>query len=396
MTAPAAATPHTARRPARHALGWALAGAVSVNAGAIFLAAFGAAIERDLGLSHTLLGTLQTGFFVGNAGGSILFSLLLRARGLRATALAALAAGVAGNLLSAVPHFWPLALGRTCLGAAACGMGLCAGSVIVHAFPHRQHALLNLLHACFIGGSGIGMLVTVPLATHLGGLWRAPLAFAGLLLLPLTAFALGPAPAAAASPTPGLHALLQTARRPALYRAGAVIGGYILAETAFILFFPIYLEQSGRTKAAAAASVAVLLAGLGLGRLLIAGSGGPAGGVRTTACLVATSGVGLGLAALSGLRGGATWLLLLAGLLAGPTAPLAISLAVRHAEEHRNEMLALTNLTLCLSGLVGGVLAGAWCDGFGVQASLLLCAALYTVSFLPLLGLRRPPATATP
>ncbi len=375
------------RRAEAWAILWGLIGAAAINTGAITVAALGTTIEHDLGITHTLLGVIQMGFFVGSAGGSLLFGMLLRRVGLKHTAILALSLAIVGSLFSSLPYLVPLMAGRVCIGVAVSIMGMFAGSVVVHAFPDRQHALLNLLHAAFIIGSGIGMLITVPLVSLLGAWWRVPPVLGALLLIPLTGLAALPhLPQSGTSALAGRAALRDVLRQPALYRTAIVIAGYILAETAFILFFPVYAQELGRNRAAAANTIAVFLAGILVGRLFIASTGGPGGGARTTLTLVASSGAALLLSVLSPSLPLATVLLFLGGVLGGPTAPLAISLAVHRIRDHRNEVLALTNLSLCASGLTASVLAGAWSDTFSVRTALGLSAGLFLLCFLPLIG----------
>ena len=385
------------RRTQAMALLWGIVTAATIHVGAITVAAFGSTIERDLHITHTLLGTIQTGFYFGNALGSLGFAWLIRRAGLKTAAVLALGAAMAGNLLCSVPQVLPLFLGRACLGVAISGMALFASCVVVNAFPKRQHALLSLVHAAFVCGAGLGMFIAVPLVSLVGVWWHIPLLFAGILVLPLAALGtLGDLRSDESIAVENRQALLAACREPAMWRASAVLAGYILAETAFILFFPIYAQELGRDPAAAARTAGVFIGGIAAGRLFVALSGASTSGVRTVIVLAVSGGAVLLLSVLPWPAPVSGVLLFVGGLLAGPTAPLAISIAVNRARQHRHEILALTNLLLCLSGLAAGILAGVWSDAISVRTALAVSAFLFSISFVPILALRAVPVERPP
>ncbi len=366
-----------------------LPGIILCNLSAVLLAPLGAEIEKDLNLSHTLLGVLQSGLFIGNALGSILFSSLVARRGILSAGMAAASMLVLGNLLSAVVFFAPMAAGRVAIGLGLSGMVLFASSVTVHAFPSRQSALLNLIHALLAGVSMVGMVIITPLAAALGGWWRVPLVLAAasailLLALGTRSVTWTPAPdadsEAAKAPIPWLS--------PSLFRWALVFTAYIMIETAVILFFPVYAQtHPGVTSAAAARLGAFFIAGIVTGRLLMAWlikESAPHG--LLTFCLVSGGSLCLLLALPVRCAPAAGLLLFMGGLLTGPTPPLAISGAIRHVGRSRNSVLAGMNLLSCFGGFGGAILTGWLSDTLGLQSALLLIALLFLASSVPLLG----------
>lgn len=380
--------------------GVAVAGTVLCGLSMMALAALGSTVERDLGLSHTQFGILQSAGYAGNLTGSVLFAYGARRYSLKQVALVVLGLLILGNLLSAVPALPLLAPGRFCLGVGNCGIVLFGCLLAVDAHPARQGAFLNLMHGAVSAGGCLGMLVTLPLAGALGAWSRVPLLLALSLLVPALVL-LWPPPPAAHPPEPvsGLFtAWLRLVRHPALRRTAAPLFAYILAETAVFMFFPIYIQKAGGFTAAAAANlVALFVAGIFAGRMVVAWLDRPQHTRRLTLALLLAGGAVMALAALPlALHPGAGAVLLtLAGVLMGPTAPLAVSLTVKEVGRDREHVLAVTNFMMCLGGLAGGALVGAWCDLLGLRTALLLSAGVFALAALPLLR-RHAPAPPPP
>lgn len=370
--------------------GIGLPGLILCNFSTALIAALGTGIERELRISHTLLGAIQAAFFVGSALGSVLFTSFVRKRGIKGAGLVSVALLVFGNLLSAVPLFSPIVAGRAALGLAVSGMVLFASSVAVHAFPGRQSALLNLIHALLAGASMLGMLTIVPLADLMGGWIRVPLVLAAITGGLFVATAL-----TRVSWTDGSGDGNGRAEERirwcdgGLLRWAFLLFAYILVETAVIVFYPVYAqERLGASPAAAARLGALFIGGIVVGRLLAAWFVKDDTGRPLTLVLIVAGGALILLSLTAICRPAAGALLFFGGLLAGPTAPLAVSLAVRHVGHSRNAVLSFMNLLSCVGGFGGALLAGWLSDSLGLQKALLLSSLVFLTSAVPLLKKR--------
>lgn len=365
----------------------ALVGVLLCGLSVVALAALGSTIEQELRISHTQLGLLQSAVFAGNAAMSFVFSAYLRRYSLRSFGMLSLLLLAAGNVMCAVPAFAALLAGRFCMGLANCGLMLFASTLAVHAYPRRQSALLNLIHGTMAGGSCIGMLLTLPIAAALGAWNRVPLLLAVALGLVTVAVRLTPCQVKTAdtSGTSMFASWLQLVRHPVILGSSAVFAGYILVESTVILFYPLYAQkQLGYTPGAAAALIGLFMGGIVAGRFVIAVLLRGQATTGVTSGLIATGGLLLLVAAMPWMAPAALPVLFVAGLLAGPTAPMVVGLAVHRVGHSRNDVLGLTNLVMCLGGIAGGILAGWWSDAFGLRTALLLSSLLFVVSAVPL------------
>lgn len=367
-----------------------LPGLILCNVSGVLISALGTGIERELHISHTLLGAIQGAFFVGNAFGSVLFTSFVRRRGIKAAGMASVALLVGGNLLSAISLFFPILSGRAALGMGVSGMVLFASSVAVHAFPGRQSALLNLIHALLAGAAMVGMLTIVPLADLLGGWARVPLALAAItgVLLLRTSLTKVSWTDESGGGSGGSEERIRW-WDGGLLRWAFLLFAYILVETAVILFYPVYAQEClGAGPAAAARLGALFIGGIVAGRLLAAWFVKEEMGRSLTLLLVVTGGALVLLSLPAMCRPAAGGLLFFGGLLAGPTAPLAVSLAVRHVGHSRNAVLSFMNLLSCIGGFGGALLAGWLSDSLGLQKALLLSSLVFLTSAVPLLKKR--------
>jgi predicted MFS family arabinose efflux permease len=367
-----------------------LPGLVLCNLSAVVVAALGSVIEKELRISHTSLGAIQSGLFLGNAMGSVLFAPFVRRCGIKAAGLASMALLLFGNILSAIPLFLSILIGRVAMGSAISGVLLFSSSVAVHAFPARQNALLNVIHALLAGASGLGLMIVVPLSAALGGWWRVPMVLAAIslaLLLAITLMRI--AWTADSEGGNGDDEERISWLDGGLLRWVFLMFAYMLIETAAVLFYPVYAqEHAGVTPAAAARLAALFIAGIVAGRLVAAWLMKEKAGRWLAMGLVAGGGLLLLLSLVERLQPAVGALLFLGGFLVGPIMPLAVSQAVRHVGHSRNAVLSLMNFVCCVGGAGGAILAGWVGDSLGLQRALVLISLVFWISMLPLLGER--------
>lgn len=359
-----------------------LPGMFLANAGAVTVAAFGADIEKDMGVPHILLGVLQGAFFLGNVLGSLAFSRVVAWRGLKAAGVAAVVLLIFGNAFSTVVCFGPMLAGRMLLGVAVSGMVLFASSLGIYAFPKKQNALLNLIHAFLAIASMTGLAVLGPLASALGGWWRTSMALAvacvGLLSVLVYQKADG-------VETIEVRGSIEQGWwfDGKLLRWMFVLSAYILAETALVLFVPVLAQNRGGLDMATAARLAAwFIVGIVAGRLLAPWLVPENAGRKLMSFLVLTGGAFLILALTLPSQAPAKVCLIVGGMLAGPVAPLAVSQAVKHVGHSRNAVLSCMNLLSCAGGMVGALAAGWMGDRMGLQAALILCVLVFLIGGL--------------
>lgn len=378
--------------------GAALPGLLLCGLSVVSLAALGSTIEADLRISHTWLGALQSATFAGNLLGSFLFVHYIRRHPLSTLGLASLAILAVSNLVSSFPALAALLPGRFGMGLANCGLMMFGSTLAIRAWPERQDALLNLVHGTMATGSCIGMFLTLPLARLAGGWGYLPLLVAALLLLPIGMLVVGgrghgadAAASGTAASVAGLKPLLaawwRLLRDPAVRRAAPALIGYILAESAVVIFFPLYVQQRCHQSAATAAvMIGLFLGGIVTGRMAAAWHLGGQDATRLTIALMAGGATVLLAALWPGYSTAlpATMLLAAGGVIIGPVAPLAVGVAVRRTTAGREDFLALANVLLCVGGLAGGALVG-WCsDVLGLGFALVLSLVVFALAALPL------------
>ena len=363
------------------------------------LAAIGATVERELRIPHAGLGLIQSGFFIGNGSASALVLLVPWRHTPRALALWAFACLTAGNLLSSIPLFACLLGGRILMGWATSWLFLAVSELVVHGFPQRQNALLNLTHGAMAGGSALGVALTSPLIALLHRWPRVTL----LLSVPAgLAFVLALSLRLHVAPSPvephGLPDALTLLRRGIMLVAAPFMFMYIVAEAAVVVFTPVLAQTKwGAGQAAAAGYSTAFIVGIVAGRLVATFSGkaqarrGQLVFLTLGGCTAALAALALGL---SPLWTGA--LLVVAGALAGPTAPMSVAYAVQHLSGAKRQVLIVANLAMCSGGALGMAGVGLLSDRFGLMAGLATALVVFMATAIPVMLFRPPAAMQSP
>ncbi|GAA1719980.1 MFS transporter [Brachybacterium phenoliresistens] len=251
--------------PARlpyHALIWLAVATFSTGIDGYVLAGLLPDIARDLSVSEAVAGQLVTAFALTAALAGPLLGALTSGREQRATIMAALAAFIAGNVVSALAPTYAVALGGRIIAAlGACILGAAVTGYVVHLVPERSRGrALSFV----LGGWMTATALGVPVGLLLGqSSWRVPLlmvAAVGTLALIGIAARL---PALRYPPT-RLRERLQPLLRPRLVAGllvstGVLCASYTCFTYAVLILGPVH-PQAG--------AIILIMLGYGLASML--------------------------------------------------------------------------------------------------------------------------------
>jgi len=371
---------------ARVVLAMAFACAGLCGYSSITVPALGTTLEGELGISHTLLGVILSGYFAGSILASVFLAARIHGTRLKRLGMASLFLLALSNLVSVVPGVAWLWAGRAILGMATTSTIMFAGSVITGIFPDAKSRLISFLHGMLVAGGCVAMAVTLPLAERLGG-W--PLVFGtsiGLALVAAMVMAMTPCRLSAEPQAFDRAAVRRVMRHPAMLVATLVLFFYIVFEAGVTGFFAAYAEQElGIGRVGAARIVAWFLGGIVTGRFLMAVLPEARKSLGYVTAGLTIAGAACIVAALY-MRGSEVLCLALlaGGLVGGPVAPLGISYAVDRIGHSQNGILAVTNIILNAGGMAGPVLTGFIGEHFSLGRSLLWGTLAFMLSAVPL------------
>ena len=244
---------------------------------------------------------------------------------------------------------------------------------------------MNLFHAGFSGGAGLGALgsgLALGAGAGYGGVYAAAgaalLALAlAALRLPLPGGAPGPAPAAGAKPSGRLPA--------AVLACAALVFLCFATDAALEGYSSLYLRGVlGSGAALAGAGIAGLYLAGALGRLLGAAAVVRLGERRVLAGAGLLAAAGLAAAALAGSPARAALGLVLVGVALSPVAPLAFSLTARASSGSGRAVAAVTAagyVAFTASPPLFGAAAGAFSLRAAFLLLALLCSAIALISW---------------
>jgi predicted MFS family arabinose efflux permease len=351
------------------------------------IASFETLFVSEMGLSHAQVGAIVGAVFVGNLVGSLLLARFAHGLGLKTLGLLALGLMVAGNVLSGNKALPMLVVGRALMGASVSGVVVFLSTLVVHHFASRQAALISVSHGLMAASSCLAVAFSRRLADDVFGDWpQVYWLIAAIAAVPLLALLVTPCREPVGGEPFEARGIANVVRHPALWPVALVLMAYIVAEAATATYFASFAEKHrGLEPETAVTLTAVFWVGVVLGRLSMVAL---VHVVREKTLIVAGATVGgvvLIVATLLHARPAMACCLFAGGFLIGPTAPVSIALVVDRIGRFKPAVLAITNLLLCVGGLIGPPLIGLVADGVSLRTAIITGSLAMPMAVLPMM-----------
>jgi len=343
-------------------------------------------VVDDLSISHGRAGWMQSCFLIGSVLGSLVAGWALYTTNARTVGVLSLLVTGAGSMLSGIPWYAAVLVGRLTMGLGNAGSIIFFSTMIVHCFKARQTMWFNVFHAVLAFGAVVTLVGGRPVGVW-GGSWSVPFWIAAAMGCLL---AIGTARIALPKGVTGPRLRMSSVRRilghPVFLVSFFLFVGYNMAEQGLVTFFPAYGEQErGFSVEAAAWSAAAYWIGVGVGRAVSALA------VKKTAerrVLIGGTVLGALLLLCSLVMQqffGAIAVVFAAGFVVGPLIPVAFSYVVRKVGYLEATVLSLCNVVCCIGGASGPVLSGYIADRCSsLLPGLIVVFSIFLVGILPL------------
>jgi fucose permease len=261
---------------------------------------------------------------------------------------------VVANMVSGVKSVPLLVLGRVLMGIGVSGTGVFALTIVVHHFAKRQAGWISVIHGLMAASGGLGLAFARPLAERFGDWTYVYWLIAALAAVPTVALLLTPCREPVGGEPFELRGVVQAARHPALWPIALVLISYIIAEGATATYFAALMEhRRGLDPVVSVRLTAVFWIGVVLGRVSILALSHVMREKTLILVGAVVGGATLVIAAFAWPMAAAGVCLFVGGFLIGPVAPVAVSLAVARIGRFKPAVLAMTNLMMCVGGLIG-------------------------------------------